>query len=312
MSDPAIAAAEWREVSERRLSPGNLRTYPLAPFLEDSALKRYVYFKNRYQSLKELDGDGDLPATFEQTSYCQQMVAAHGSARAARAVRRGQLPVLSFLTGLTHRGGDFSSAQQLQQLLNSLRRDGFLATFLGNTDGGKTNTALLMAGLAMRDNPEMQLATNVTTVEWQSPELQQRTHEVESKSELLALVENHEDVIAVLDEMSTQANAQTNNYEVNSEFYEVITFKSKYGLRLICIGHRDDGHDIAPAIREHSTYIVRQVRETDDYGDDEYHAELYGSVEDGELVDHEMTLENVPQVRAAYDPDETATFEISS
>ncbi|SFR85789.1 hypothetical protein SAMN05216559_0136 [Halomicrobium zhouii] len=309
MTEAALAAAEWREVSEGRLRSGNLRTYPLAPFLEGRQLKRYVYYKNRYDQIREIVGTDRLPSTFEQSAYCQQMVAAHGSSLASRAVREGWLPLLSYLTGLTHRESDFSTAQLLQHLLADMRRDGWLSTFVGSTDGGKTNSALLLAGLAMRDDPEMHLATNIDPVEWHDHDLNDRTHtNVTTRSGLEELIERYDDLFVILDEMSTQANAQTSNYDVNEHLYPLITHKSKYGLRMVIIGHRESGYDIAPPIREHSTYFVRQVREERDRGEDVYSAEFYESIEDGELVEESFTLKPVPEVQAYYDPDDDSAI----
>ena len=311
MSDPAIASAEYREVAEGRLTE-NRRTYPLAAFLEGKPLRRYVHYKRRYSAIIDRFGDGTLPPTFEQTQYCHDLVGAHGSPIAARAVRDGNLSVLSWLTGLTRRDSDFSGAELYSKLVHRFRRDGYCQVFVGSTDGGKTNTALLGAGLHLRDQPDAQLATNVTTLEWEDPELQQRTHVVETRTELEAVADRYDDVVAVLDELSQQANAQTKNYEVNDQFYPIMTYKSKLGLRLVLIFHREDGRDAAPAIREHATDFVVQRREADDLGDDSYHAEFYEEVADGEPSGHRWTLRNLPAVSASYDPDETATFDIST
>ncbi|WP_049972552.1 hypothetical protein [Haladaptatus cibarius] len=310
MADQAIASAEFREVAEGRLTK-NQRLYPLAPFLEGRALYRYLHYKRRYSSIRELDDTGKLPSTFEQTKYCQNLVAAHGSPTASRAVREGNLAVLSWLTGLTHRNADFSSAQLFSKIVHHLRRPGYLGTFAGGTDGGKTNSALVSAGLHLRDQPDAVLATNITSLKWEESSLNERTYSVESRSELEAVADRHEDVVAILDEMSTQANAQTQNYEVNDSFYHIVTFKSKLGLRMFVIGHRESGHDIAPAIREHSTHFIRQVRDARDLEDDVYSAEFYDGIEEGEPFGHQFTLKPMPPVAASYDPDETATFKIT-
>jgi hypothetical protein len=315
MTDPTLPAAEYREVAEDRLTD-NRATYPLAPFLDEPALSRYIWFKQRYQRIRELDqdeADGDLPSTFEQTAYCEKLVAAHGAPIAARAVKRGNVALLSWLTGLTQRDADFSAAQLFSKMVHHLRRDGYMAVFVGSTDGGKTNSALVCAGLYLRDDPDAILATNITELDWREESLNARTHHVESKSDVLELAEQYEDVVVVLDEMSTEANAQTSNYDVNDAFYDLVTFKSKYGLRLFVIGHRESGYDIAPAIREHATHFVVQERERHDLDDDVFSAHFYNEVDAdrGGAVDHRFSLEPVPSVDASYDPDETATFELS-
>jgi len=313
MSDTlGIAGAEFREVAEGRLTENN-RVYPLAPFLDGRALRRYIHYKRRYDSILEINEqcERDLPPTFEQTQYCRNLIAAQGSPVAAQAVRNGNLTVLSWLSGLTRRDADFSSAQLFARLVSKLRKSGYLGVFLGGTDGGKTNSALVCAGLHLRDEPDAILATNVTTLDWNEPSLQERTYVVESKSELEELCHEYPDVIAVLDEMSTQANAQTMSHEVNKEFYPLITFKSKLGLRMFIIGHREDGYDIAPPIREHADHIIVQRADDADLDDTRYWAEFYQELRDGEPSDLAFSLDPMPAVAAGYDPDERASFDIS-
>lgn len=313
MGDISIQAAEFREVQEGRITD-NRRTYPLAPFLDGQPLHRYVYYKNQYPRLKRINSGVDmldLPPTFEQTAYCERLIAAHGSMAAARAVQQGSLHTLAFLSGMTRQEIDFSIAQVLTRLLDEMSRPGWMATFAGATDAGKTNTALVLAGLCIRHLENALLATNIDPLQWSEHHLNNRTRFVTSTSDLGDLARNHEGpVFAVLDELSTQANAQTSNYEVNESFYPLVTAKSKLDLRFILIGHREDGYDLAPAIREHSRYFIKQVREIDPVNDDYYRAEFYDGIADGEPVGHSFDLEPVPPVAAEYDPDDLASFEL--
>lgn len=319
MTERALAAAELREVSEGRLTDNGL-TYPLAPFLDGDALRRYVRYKRLYPRIVEVDrthGDGELPHQFEATAYCKRLVETHGSIEAARAVKHGYLEQLSYMTGLTHRETAISEARTLVRLLSEMRRDGFLGLFVGDTDNGKTNTALWFSLLALLDqlslDVDVVLATNVTTLEWSIPQLTERTHYVECRSDLEALCEDHEKVIAVLDELELEANAQVNNYEVNNEFMNVLTFKSKYGLVLFPIFHRTDGMGAAPVIREHATYFLEQERIEHDLEDDEYQVTFFNEHDpDTGPVDDQYQLPVPPlQPDGDYDPDEQATFDIS-
>lgn len=312
MSDPAIASAELREVAEGQLGERK-DLYPLAPYLEGEPLRRYVKLKNLYPKIRKRDqrkGDATLPGSFENTKYCKRLVAAHGSEAAAKAVRTGDLSTLSYFTGLTQQSTNFSTAQQLTELLNLTRQEGYLAVFVGDTNAGKTNTALLKASLTLLDNPEMQFVTNLKTVEWNKENLNKRTHFVDKRSELDELAEQHEDLFVVLDEMSKEANAQTSNYEVNEHLYPLITHKSKRGLRLVIVGHRSSGNDIAPAIREHATHFVTQNREVN-LDEKIYTASFFGAIVDGEPEDHKFDLSPIPKVAATYDPDEETSFNIT-
>lgn len=320
MTEPAIAAAEFREINERNLKADYALTYPLAPFLDGDPLRRYIKMKRAYRRVLEYDRDlgGNLPRRFEATEYCQRLVEVHGSIEAARAVKYGYLEELSYMTGLTHREVAMSEARTLVRLLSEMRRDGFLGLFVGDTDNGKTNTALWFALLCLLDQIALEvdvvLATNVTTLEWSIPQLTERTVFINTKSELEALCQDHEKVICVLDELEIEANAQTNNYEVNDQFMNVLTFKSKYGLVLFPIFHRDDGMGAAPVIRKHATYFLKQEREERDLEADEYAVTFYNEHDPETGFSDEQYRLPVPPLQpdGDYDPDEEAEFSISA
>ncbi|MEY7852275.1 hypothetical protein AB7C87_24090 [Natrarchaeobius sp. A-rgal3] len=320
MTEAALAAAEFREVSEGRLTDNGGHTYPLAPFLEDDALRRYVRYKRLYPRIRELDREhgGDIPRKFEQTAYCKRLVRTHGSIEAARAVKHGYLEELSYFTGLTNKEVALSEARTLVRLLSEMRRDGFMGLFVGDTDNGKTNTALWFALLFLLDQLALEvdvaLATNIDTLEWANPQLQERTEFIETKSELEAVCERHEKVVTVLDELEIEANATVNNYEVNAEFGNVLTFKSKYGLVLFPIFHRTDGLGAAPLFREHASYFLRQQREENDLEADHYHVRFFEDHDPDDGFSNEIYDLPVPTIQpdGDYDPDEPASFDISS
>ncbi|WP_139173519.1 hypothetical protein [Natrialba sp. SSL1] len=312
MTDPAISSAEYREVQEDRLTD-NRRSYPLSAFFDGEALERYHVLKNMYDP--SLPG---FPATFEETDLCQQMLHVHAGEAASLAVRTGNVAVLSFLTGLTHREVDLSQARTLIRLLSEMRRDGFMGIFTGHTDNGKTNTALWLSLLLLLDllsqDVDVVLATNVRSLTWQEAVLQDRTHYVGTRSELEELCQQHEKVVCVLDELEIEANATTNNYAVNDEFANVMTFKSKYGLVLFPIFHRPDGKGAAPLIRQHASYFLQQIREEEDLEDDEYRVEFHREY-DEDLGATNLAYEvPVPPIQpdGSYNPDEEAQFDISS
>ena len=95
-SSIGIGTAEFCAVAEGRLTENN-RVYPIAVFLDGRVLSRYLHYKHRYDDILRIneDHDPDLPATFDQTEYCRNLIAAHGSPVAAAAVRNGNLAVLS-------------------------------------------------------------------------------------------------------------------------------------------------------------------------------------------------------------------------
>lgn len=313
MTDPALPAAELREVLEDRLT-GNRASHPYAAFFEGEALERYHAFKEAYDGTLH----PDLPATFEETTLCQRMLSVHAGEAASEAVRKGNVAVLSFLTGLTNREVPLSQARTLMRLIGEMRREGFLGLFVGDTNHGKTNTALWLALLFMLDQmslgTEVAIATNVQSLEWAEPTLEERTVKVSTRSELEEVCHEYEKVVAVLDELELEANATTNNYAVNDDFANVLTFKSKYGLILFPIFHRTDGMGAAPVIREHASYFLRQCREEHDLEDDEYSVEFYEehSADDGfDNLAYEVPVPPL-QPDGRYNPDEEAEFDISS
>lgn len=312
MTDPSLPAAEYREVQEDRLTE-NRRSYPYSAFFEGAALERYHLLKANYDPTLH----PSLPPKFEQTTICDRLLRVHAGEAAAEAVRTGNVAVLSFLTGLTNREVPLSKARTLMRLIAEMRREGFLGLFVGDTNNGKTNSALWLSLLFLIDQislgVDVVLATNVTTLDWAEADLQERTVFVQSKSELEEVCQEHEKVVAVLDELELEANATTNNYEVNDSFGRVLTFKSKYGLILFPIFHRTDGLGAAPVIREHASYFLKQVREEHDLEADEYAVEFYREHDsDRGFTDPAFEVPVPPlEPDGSYDPDEQAEFSIS-
>ncbi len=313
MTDPALPAAEYREVQEDRLTD-NRRSHPYSAFFAGDALERYHLLKENYDSSLH----SELPPTFEQTDLCQRMIRVHAGEAAAEAIRTGNVSVLSFMTGLTNKEVALSEARTMVRLLSEMRRDGFMGLFVGDTDNGKTNTALWLALLFLLDQISLDvdcvLATNIDTLEWSIAQLNERTEYVDTRSELEAVCEEHEKVVTVLDELEMEANATVNNYEVNSEFGNILTFKSKYGLVLFPIFHRTDGLGAAPLFREHATYFLSQEREEHDLEDDHYHVRFFEDHEADSGFSNEVYDLPVPTLQpdGDYDPDEPASFDISN
>lgn len=256
--------------------------------------------------------DEDMPLDFFDTATGAQLLAHYRTDRATRDLDTGNSSALGFHVGERSGSSSFSTSKQLLKVLQRLRVQGYLGLFCGSTDGGKTNTALLMAELAMRDDPDLHLATNIDPLEWSDADLDDRTHFVDSTSSLVSVCEDHEDVVAVLDELSTEMNATTQNYDVVDGFYSVVTWKSKYGLRIIGIAHRVDGYDMHPALREHADDFIKQQRDRRHGEPDEYAAEFFDRrLDDGDLAELKMKLSDIPETSARYDPDATATFDVS-
>ncbi|PSQ31648.1 hypothetical protein BRD16_01685 [Halobacteriales archaeon SW_6_65_46] len=305
MSDRvAVGAADYREVLEGNLTD-NARTYPLAPFLEGDALDRYLKFKRRYPHLRT----PDLPPAFEMTDYCSNLVAGHGSRVARKAVAQGQLAELAFFSGVTRKEVSFGMVEQFARLLSHLDRDGYMSVLLGQTNSGKTNFATLNAALYLRTTPDAHLVSNLR-VSWGVENLDARTHYAETTKEVLSIVDDVPESITILDEMSTSANAATDNYDVVDSLYPVITDKSKLSTRLVVIGHREDLGDLAPSVHEHARHIVVTERVEQELEDDEFAAAFYRDADALEDSSAEFRVPDVPPVSANYDPDQKQDFEL--
>lgn len=304
MSDAVLGAAEFRELLEGRLNADYNVSYPYASVLSGSARQRYIYFKNRYPVLRA-ESDEDLPRVFEETTFGERLIASNASVELAEAVVDGNASLLSFATGLTNKDVPLQSAEATARLFAELERPGFMACLVGATNSGKTNTALYFAELCLELDEEMCLLTNME-IDLPARFDAERLRSVRSSDELLRVADECERSVAVLDEMSIEANAQTNNYEVNDRLYPAVTHKSKLDMRLFAIGHREDGRDIAPALRQHADYMILQKR---DYESDEYVAEHYTEYDDGELLDLSHAVA-VPESSIGYDPDEPAPFDL--
>jgi hypothetical protein len=253
----------------------------------------------------------DAPRRLVDSDIGKELVSSRQSDAAADATREGNSSRLAYLTGESDPQPSFRTSRQLLQVLRRLRKEGYLGLFCGSTDGGKTNTGLYLSELAMIDDPDLHLATNIKPLDWPDPDLDRRTHFVGSTSSLRDCAESHDQLVVLLDELSTRMNAQTKNYETVDSFYPIITAKSKLSLRIIAIAHRKDGKDVAPSIREHADDFITQNRDRRQGQPDDYSATFYdGRLDDGSLVDPVLELPEIPETAAAYDPDEAAPFQV--
>lgn len=303
--DVALAAAEHREVSEGRLTENRL-SHPLAPVLEGRALERYLFLCNNWQQIRE-SAPSDLPADPHRSKYIRDHLApAHAGAAAAEAVRNGQSGVLNYLNGLTNKESGMSVVKRLARLQQRIRRDGYMATFAGQTDSGKTNFALLMAELALFDDPDLSLVTNMTSLRNHPSE---RTHVVECFHDLRYLVENFSGPwFVVLDELSSHASGYAGDRSGVEEYFRPFSRRlAKYSVRLVVIGHQGDIH---PVIREFSNdfiYLEREITTSrPDASRDVYEAGIYAGVSDDgrEPEDLIFSIPEVPAVGWDYSPDE--------
>jgi hypothetical protein len=297
---------------------GNSTPSSSAPFVDDLDHRDVVQFLSQHWDPDLLDDDDrlearDLPRRFEATQLGGDLAARHRAATAQEAIADGDSEKLAHLVGERDPSGSFSASQLLLKIQDRMSTQGYLGLFCGSTDGGKTATALTTAEIGLRSDPDLTLATNVDPLNWGDPDLDDRTHYVDSTSDLLDHADDFDDSIVLLDEMSTEANAQTSNYDVVEHFYRCITWKAKFGFRILAIAHRVDGKDVAPSIREHADDYIVQERERHRDAPDDYLAHFYGERDDsdGSVSDHRFTLGDVPLPAATYDPDAHATFALA-
>lgn len=299
-----VAAAESREVLEGRLTQNKL-TYPLAPLLEGEDLQRYLFICNHWDALR--DRAEGLPGDPHRSRYVKEFLSPQHAGEAYQyAIDNGSPELLNYLNGLTNRESGMSVVRRLVRLQQRLRTDGYMVSFAGATDAGKTNLALLMAELAMLDNPEMHLITNMTSLR-NHPE--ERTHVIENYHEMEYLVSEFDrEWIIALDELSSHASGYaTDRSDVEEYMRPFSRALAKYSARLINIGHQGDIH---PTLREFSKDFVMMKRDIEtsrpDPERDTYTAEFYAGVSDDgrEPEDLRFKIPEVPQVGWSYSPNE--------
>jgi len=304
MTDSLVAAGSARE----RLDDTHAETYYLAPFLDSEALRRYLWLCNHWQEIRARGEN--LPADPHKSQYIRDHFAPrHCGEAVARALRDGKPGLLSYLTGMVE-PDHLSALQSMQRLQRRLRSPGYLATFAGRTDGGKTNTALLMAELAMRDDPDLLLGTNMTSLSGHPAD---RVRTIEDYGTLVDEVRFHDSKpwILVLDEMSSHASGYAGDrHEVEDKLRPFSRSLAKLDVRMVVLGH--DG-DIHPVIREFATDYILMVRDvagiSPDPEDDIFTAQFFESVDGRQPQGHRFDVFNVPAVSWSYNPDEQCRWD---
>lgn len=251
---------------------------------------------------------------FEDSALYNETVKAAGSLQATRAAEEGNDALLGYLGGLTDDSITSSEVQGLVQLMHRCRRPGYLSTFFGRTDGGKTNFALLGSELAMHDNDLVDLVTNITSVKGSVPE--SRLHVVEDYPTLERTNHMLKDMgrrpYNVLDEFSSHASGYAaDRGDVEETMRLFCRLLAKLDAAATVIGH--DGGDVHPTMRDFSHDIVwMKVREetglTEPGYEPDYRAEFYESVNNREPEGHRFTLSRVPQCSWSYNPDERTSW----
>lgn len=250
----------------------------------------------------------------DPSDVAQDVVTAAATDVATNAARDGSDSLMGYLSGLTQQSIDSSQLQALMELLGRVRRDGYLATFFGRTDNGKTNVGLLMAELAMLDSQAVHLVTNITSVQGSVPE--SRLHVVESYPELDRTVEQLAEFgkkpFVLLDEFSSHGSGYSaDRGDVEESMRRFVRKAAKTSSRVVVLGH--DGQDVHPTVREFGDDILMcGVDETTGIVDDDYTptywVEFYESIENRDPQDLVLRLDDVPKTSFTYNPDEFTSW----
>lgn len=251
---------------------------------------------------------------WRDSRLCAELTATKATRQASRAIEEDKSSLLGFLSGIREQDFDTSEVRGLMQLLTRLRRNGYLSTFFGRTDGGKTNVALLMAELAMHDDDSVHLVTNISSVRSSVPESRYHFADDFSTAEktIEMLAEFDQRAFFVVDEFSSHGSGYASDSgDVEEKMRALLRKAAKLNAMVVAIGH--DGKDVHPTVREFSHDIIwmRVVEEVGiveaDY-EPTYQAGFYESVEEREPMGHRFTLDRVPETNLNYNPDEYTSW----
>lgn len=251
----------------------------------------------------------EVHTDLESTRLYDAVVSAERTERVREALQDRDAGLANWLVGVTDQDVDLSAAHGLLQVLERVRRPGYVATFFGLPDVGKTNVAVLMAELALIDDPEMVLVTNVTSLKSSVPD--DRLRIVEDMPTLEDTTQTLTDfgrpAVTVLDEFSSHASGYSaDRQQAEDQLRPWLRATAKLDTRVIAIGH--DGQDVHPTARELSTDVI-WMHKTETVGleadpEPTYRAEVYDGVEDREPTGHRFTVDPVPETGLTYNPDE--------
>lgn len=291
-----------RELVAGDLEHANEHLHQHTGLVGDEQLSAAMSFCEGNLELADVEAD-----SFAETELGRQLTAAAATSRATDAVDAASAGArASYYSGITELEVSLSEAQVLMKLLGIVRPTGRILVWTGGTNHGKTNTALLMIELAVEDDPDMLVATNMQSLGGVDYTL------VESQSELLEFLETNRgaEKIVWLDEASSHMTGYAGDrHDVEQQMRPVVRAAAKEHARLLYGAHRVT--DVHPTIRDMpNCRFVANERLEDVHGQaEEYVAEVYEDVgPDGDLAGDPVVLRELPQTSLEYDPDEKTSW----
>ncbi|WP_202614488.1 hypothetical protein [Halostella litorea] len=239
----------------------------------------------------------DMPASFWETDPARKILRRHGTETAHRAVQRGQMHIVDYLTGMPDQSVDLSTMDALDWLSDWVTRDAPVTLVTGHMNSGKTATTLKIDGKLWQRETGGYVASNIRTCP--------STISISSMSSLVEFAKEHRDEPSqfVFDEAASHASGDLDDREVKEQMRQLIRFAAKWDMGLTIIGHAEGGRDISPEVRRFAEVIHKDGKKS---------GTIYGAVsERREYVDEKFEFDGLPDTTGRWkaDPDEPATWE---
>jgi hypothetical protein len=304
---------ELREYARGSLDVDHSDVNRIAGLVDDPKVLEFLIF-----GAQEYEPVGDMPTSFFDTRFAEQIIELHATQKANSAIKRGDQSSAAYLTGVPSYERDISGLQSTNRLRDWLvNSEQCKVIYCAATMGrGKTDWSLLLLELIehqYRQAKEMQDAENVPTPEFatnfnvNTPDyIDAEVNEFHNYDNFLEWAEDgsSDDVRwFVFDEASTELTAQSgaNAQKVAEVFAPFVRKMRKSGINMITIGH--DKADVHPAIRAVASYIHKPSTKV---------GEIYEGVKDPDPCAHKLTRDGIPQTSWHYNTDDVAEWDWGS
>lgn len=299
---------ELREYARGTLDVDHSDISHVAGLVDDPKVMEFLLF-----SAEEYQPRGDMPNSFWDTRFAEDIIRRHATDKATKAIQQGDQSSAAYLTGVPSYESDISGLKAINQLSDWLLNSEqckviYAAALMGR---GKTDFALLLLQIihdhyerlqqSGHDAPTPEFACNFYARSPDGVDVDiEEYHNYERFLEWAEQGNSDMERWFIFDEASTELTAQSgaNAQDVAEIFAPFVKKMRKMGINMIVIGH--DRQDVHPAIRSVASFIDKTGTKT---------AQIYEGIKRREPYGHRLSLSGIPPTDWIYDTDDVASWE---
>ncbi len=198
------------------------------------------------------DYDMDMPARFEDTEYCKNIVAKWSTETGTEALFSGNIKTLNFFSGLVGYQKDVSGMQVLMELMKMIENTPvFIGYIYGDMGSGKSNFAMLLFEVfeSIYGEENIYRAANITsdTVDEEIEEYSRLVDLLEDRRERVQAGEDVDEMLMLIDEAAQIFTGTGSDQWKAKALAKVLKLARKAKANMILIGQ--DGKDIDASLR---------------------------------------------------------------